>query len=97
MKYSGDEQLQNLDPSLRRVFCEDHFDKNYMRCQFNRTTLRKDAISYSYVDETHEIGDYHLSCFDLIHMISIRIIFFPFICRLIEFVYNFRVHWNSGK
>ncbi|XP_055304624.1 uncharacterized protein LOC129569612 [Sitodiplosis mosellana] len=50
IKNSGNERLKNLDASLRRVFCEYHFDPKYLRRQFNRTILRRDAIPYPYTE-----------------------------------------------
>lgn len=53
------------------MFCEDHFDEKYLRRQFNRTTLRKDAIPYPY-EENKEIGDYEMLIGFLFLMIFIR-------------------------
>lgn len=57
---SGNERIQNLEPSHRRVFCEDHFDPKYLRRQFNRTILRKDAIPYPYGEAlvSQEVGEW---------------------------------------
>lgn len=40
------------------MFCEDHFDPKYLRRQFNRTILRRDAIPYPYGEApaSQEIG-----------------------------------------
>ena len=59
IKNSGNEKLKNLDASLRRVFCEYHFDPKYLRRQFNRTILRRDAIPYSFSEApaSQEIGE----------------------------------------
>lgn len=53
------------------MFCEDHFDEKYLRRQFNRTTLRKDAIPYPY-EENKEIGDYEMLIGFLFLIIFIR-------------------------
>lgn len=56
---SGNEQLKDINTNLRKVFCEDHFDPKYLRRQFNRTILRKDAIPYPFgeIPEGQEIGN----------------------------------------
>lgn len=58
IKNSGNDKLKDLGPSVRRVFCEDHFDPKYLRRQFNRTILRREAVPYSYgeVPEPQQIG-----------------------------------------
>ncbi|XP_031628417.1 PH domain-containing protein DDB_G0275795-like [Contarinia nasturtii] len=48
IKNSGNERLKDVPSSSRRVFCEDHFDPKYLRRQFNRALLRKEAIPYPY-------------------------------------------------
>lgn len=41
---SGNKELENLPLKTKRVICEHHFDDKYLRRQFHRTTLRKDAV-----------------------------------------------------
>lgn len=53
IRNSGNAELYGIGLTQRRLFCEDHFDPKYLRCQFNRTTLRRDAIPYPH-DDTHE-------------------------------------------
>lgn len=55
---SGNDQLRDVNPNLRRIFCEDHFHPKYLRRQFNRTILRREAIPYAYneTDEPEEVG-----------------------------------------
>lgn len=59
---SGNEELQNLPIKAKRVFCENHFDEKFLRRQFNRTTLRRDAIPIDYIrnqeiyEERSDIG-----------------------------------------
>lgn len=36
----------------RKVFCRKHFEPKYLRKQFNRITLRRDAVPIQYVNET---------------------------------------------
>lgn len=59
IKNSGNDKLHGINPTLRRLFCEDHFDPKYMRCQFNRTILRRDAVPnpFDEMSESFEIGE----------------------------------------
>lgn len=61
IKNSGNDELRSVSATQRRLFCEDHFDPKYLRCQFNRTTLRRDAVPYP-CDEVpeaqEEVGEY---------------------------------------
>lgn len=89
IKNSGNEKLNDINPTIRRVFCENHFDPKYMRHQFNRTILRKEAVPFPYTPpnpmESQEVGEtMHANCS--------KIDFF--------FQYNsrfFRVHRNGRK
>lgn len=45
---SGNQELENLPITRKRVICENHFDEKYLRRQFHRTTLRRDAIPMEY-------------------------------------------------
>lgn len=56
IKNSGNENT-NIDWNRRKMFCEDHFDPKYFRRQFNRTTLRRDAVPYVYSADSQEIGE----------------------------------------
>lgn len=60
IKNSGNIELYGISLTQRRLFCEDHFDPKYLRCQFNRTTLRRDAVPYAHDDiqESVEIGEF---------------------------------------
>lgn len=42
------------------MFCEDHFDPRYVRKQFNRTTLRRDAVPYVYSADSQEVGEWRV-------------------------------------
>lgn len=69
---SGNESLKDINTNLRKVFCQDHFDPKYLRCQFNRTILRKDAVPYPYNEqpEGHEIGEW--TNFELISSVAMH-------------------------
>lgn len=58
IKNSGNIELYGIT-TQRRLFCEDHFDPKYLRCQFNRTTLRRDAVPYAHgdINDSEEIGE----------------------------------------
>ncbi|GAB0093218.1 hypothetical protein DMENIID0001_082940 [Sergentomyia squamirostris] len=48
---SGNEQLMReyrKNNNVRRLFCEKHFKDQHKKCQFNRTTLRQDAVPFIY-------------------------------------------------
>lgn len=51
IKHSGNERLQEKNAKGRPLFCEDHFDPKFLRRQFNRTTLRRDAVPYQWNGE----------------------------------------------
>lgn len=53
---SGNEKLKNIEPTVRKVFCEDHFDPKYLRKQFQRTILRREAVPYPFCEDDQEIG-----------------------------------------
>lgn len=59
IKNSGNEKLYGLSPHLRRLFCEDHFDPKYLRSQFNRTILRRDAVPdpFNESSDLYEVGE----------------------------------------
>lgn len=64
IKNSGNEKLHDIDPTKRRVFCEDHFDAKYLRVQFNRTILRRDAVPFSFDEiqaDAQEVGKKRLA------------------------------------
>ncbi|KAL1398404.1 hypothetical protein pipiens_008997 [Culex pipiens pipiens] len=44
LQLSGNEDVQNLPASARRLVCENHFEERYVRRQFHRTTLARDAV-----------------------------------------------------
>lgn len=56
IKNSGNENA-NIDWNRRKMFCEDHFEPKYFRRQFNRTTLRRDAVPNVYSADSHEVGE----------------------------------------
>lgn len=47
---SGNDTLRNCSNNInsRRFFCEKHFEAKYLRRQFTRTILRRDAIPIMY-------------------------------------------------
>ncbi|CAD7080154.1 unnamed protein product [Hermetia illucens] len=45
---SGNPSLANLKTTTHKQFCEKHFDPKYLRRNFTRTLLRKDAVPYKY-------------------------------------------------
>lgn len=57
---SGNEELRNVPLKVRKYFCESHFDPKYIRKQFTRTTLSRDAVPYKYEDKTK--GKLRMSC-----------------------------------
>lgn len=48
IKNSGNPTLLNISPSSIKKFCEHHFAPQYVKKQFNRTLLTKDAIPTPY-------------------------------------------------
>lgn len=56
IKNSGNEN-EGIDWNRRKMFCEDHFDPKFLRRQFNRTTLRRDAVPYVYSADLQEVGE----------------------------------------
>ncbi|XP_038113976.1 uncharacterized protein LOC6039102 isoform X2 [Culex quinquefasciatus] len=48
LQLSGNEDVQNLPASARRLVCENHFEERYVRRQFHRTTLARDAVPMDY-------------------------------------------------
>ncbi|KAJ6647405.1 hypothetical protein Bhyg_02627 [Pseudolycoriella hygida] len=45
---SGNTELADLSATARRVVCEKHFSANFMRKQFHRTILSRDAVPEKY-------------------------------------------------
>lgn len=41
---SGNKQLEGIAPKATRFVCENHFDEKFLRRQFHRTILHRNAI-----------------------------------------------------
>lgn len=48
LERSGNELVQNLPLTARRLVCEAHFEECHLRRQFHRTTLSRDAVPVGY-------------------------------------------------
>ncbi|XP_065080413.1 uncharacterized protein LOC135703219 [Ochlerotatus camptorhynchus] len=48
LQRSGNDEVQNLPLTARRLVCEAHFEERHLRKQFHRTTLSRDAVPVSY-------------------------------------------------
>lgn len=57
LERSGNEQVQNLPLTSRRVVCEAHFEEHHLRRQFHRTTLSRDAVPISHETVFHLVQE----------------------------------------
>lgn len=53
LERSGNEEVLNLPLTARRLVCEEHFEERYLRRQFHRTTLSRDALPRSHKEVMH--------------------------------------------
>lgn len=57
LERSGNELVQNLPLTARRVVCEAHFEECHLRRQFHRTTLSRDAVPISHETVYHLVQE----------------------------------------